>query len=94
VIALALGIRLSSDGFDENSVTPGVAGFVAIFLVAAATILLLLDMTRRVRRARYRGEIAERLDAEEAAAAASGGAAGSGSPDADQGPDGLRDPRR
>lgn len=49
---------------DENAVTPGVVGFVAIFLVAAATILLLLDMTRRVRRTRYRSEARERLEAE------------------------------
>ena len=53
-----------SNGFDTNTVTPGVAGFVAIFLVAAAIVLLLLDMTRRVRRVRYRGEIGELLDAE------------------------------
>lgn len=53
-----------SNGFDTNTVTPGVAGFIAIFLVAAAIVLLLLDMTRRVRRVRYRGEIGELLDAE------------------------------
>lgn len=54
-----------SSGFDTTTVTPGVAGFIAIFLVAAAIVLLLLDMTRRVRRVRYRGEIGELLDAEE-----------------------------
>lgn len=51
---------------DENAVTPGVIGFFAIFFVAAATILLVLDMVRRVRRTRYRSEISERLDAEAA----------------------------
>lgn len=51
--------------FDPNSVTPGVAGFVATILFAAAVIALILDMSRRIRRTRYRAEIAERLDAEQ-----------------------------
>jgi hypothetical protein len=33
-----------------------------------ATIVILISMNRRVRRVTYRAEIAERLDAEEAAA--------------------------
>jgi hypothetical protein len=52
-------------GFDPNTVTPGVAGFIAIALVAIASILLLVDMSRRIRRVRYRGEIRERLEAEQ-----------------------------
>ncbi|MBT2501375.1 hypothetical protein [Curtobacterium sp. ISL-83] len=48
----------------DVNVTPGVAGFVAIALVAVATILLLVDMTRRIRRTRYRAEIRERLEAD------------------------------
>lgn len=55
----------TSEEFDPNSVTPGVVGFIAIFLIAAVTVLLLLDMTRRIRRTRYRGEVREKLDAEE-----------------------------
>jgi len=51
-------------------VTPGVIGFVATFGVAIASLLLSLDMVRRVRRVRYREEIAAKLDAEEAAAKA------------------------
>ena len=51
-------------------VTPGVIGFVATFGVAIASLLLILDMVRRVRRVRYREEIAAKLDAEEAAAKA------------------------
>lgn len=46
---------------DPNLITPGVVGFIAIAFVAIATILLLLDMTRRVRRTRYRAEARERL---------------------------------
>ncbi len=58
--------------FDPNTVTPGVAGFVAIALVAVAVIFLLIDMARRVRRVRYRGEIRERLEAEQAMIAEGG----------------------
>lgn len=49
---------------DPNMVTPGVIGFVITFLVAAATVLLVIDMNRRVRRVRYREEIREELQAE------------------------------
>jgi hypothetical protein len=56
--------------------TPGVWGFVAIFGVGVVVLLLIIDMTRRVRRVRYRAEISEKLDAE-----------GRGA-DGEQGPDG------
>jgi len=49
---------------DPNSVTPGVLGFVFTFALAVAVILLIIDMVRRVRRVRYRGEINEKLDNE------------------------------
>ena len=52
---------------DVDTITPGVLGFVAIFVIALATVLLLLDMTRRVRRVRYRAEVQEQLAAEAAA---------------------------
>ena len=48
-------------------VTPGVVGFGLTFFVAAATILLIVDMSRRMRRVRYRSEIREQLAAETAA---------------------------
>jgi hypothetical protein len=48
----------------DVDVTPGVAGFIAIAVVAVVTILLLVDMTRRIRRTRYRAEIRERFEAE------------------------------
>jgi hypothetical protein len=54
----------SPSGVPDVDVTPGVAGFVAIALVAIVTILLVVDMTRRIRRTRYRAEIRERLEAE------------------------------
>ena len=50
--------------FDLTSVTPTWVGFTITFLVAAATVLLIMDMVRRIRRVRYRAEIQERLEAE------------------------------
>ena len=56
----------------DEAVTPGVWGFIAIAFVGIATVLIVVDMTRRVRRTRYRGEVRERIQAErdEAALAA------------------------
>lgn len=53
---------------NPDLITPGVWGFIAIFLVAVATVFLLIDMNRRIRRTRYREEIREKLAAEQAAA--------------------------
>ncbi|WP_022886695.1 hypothetical protein [Glaciibacter superstes] len=47
-----------------DTVTPGPIGFLAIFLVAVVTVLLGIDMVRRIRRTTYREQIKERLDAE------------------------------
>ncbi|MFT4235055.1 MAG: hypothetical protein QM607_08675 [Microbacterium sp.] len=55
-----------------EAVTPGTAGFIAIAAVGIAAILLIVDMTRRVRRVRYREEVNAELDAEEAAAEQTG----------------------
>lgn len=52
---------------DPDQVTPGIFGFLVPFLVVVVVVLLIVDMVRRIRRATYRGEIAERL-AEEVAA--------------------------
>jgi hypothetical protein len=52
---------------DEDLITPGVIGFAITFLVALATVFLLVDMNRRVRRTRYTQEIREKLEAEAAA---------------------------
>ena len=51
---------------DEDTVTPGWVGFVAIFSIALITVFLIIDMTRRVRRVRYREEVRAKLAAEEA----------------------------
>jgi hypothetical protein len=69
VFAAATLVLQSAPGsdLDPNTVTPGPIGFAAIFLVAAATILLGFDMVRRIRRTTYRAEIKQRLEAEIAA---------------------------
>jgi large-conductance mechanosensitive channel len=60
-----LVVLAEEEEFDPNTVTPGVIGFVITFLVAAATVLIVIDMNRRVRRTRYRTEIREKLQAEQ-----------------------------
>lgn len=46
--------------------SPGTIGFLFTFAVAGIAIVLILDMTRRMRRVRYREEIREKLAAEAA----------------------------
>jgi hypothetical protein len=45
--------------------SPGTIGFLLTFFVAAAAVLLIFDMVRRVRRVRYRAEIQAKLEAEQ-----------------------------
>ena len=49
---------------DPDTATPGPLGFIAIFIVAVATVLLAIDMARRIRRTTYRAEIKKKLEAE------------------------------
>jgi hypothetical protein len=48
---------------DPSSVTPGVAGFLVVFVLAIAVWLLMRNMTGRLRRMRLREEQAYREDA-------------------------------
>ncbi|MFB2556550.1 hypothetical protein [Herbiconiux liangxiaofengii] len=57
---------------DPDSVTPGIVGFIVTFLIAVATLLLVIDMVRRVRRVNYRAQVREELEAELAAKEAAG----------------------
>ncbi|WP_082537670.1 hypothetical protein [Angustibacter sp. Root456] len=41
---------------DPDSVTPGLAGFLVVFVLAIVTWLLLRNMTGRLRRMRFRDE--------------------------------------
>lgn len=50
---------------NDDQVTPGYVGFIVTFLLAVVVVLLIIDMVRRIRRVRYRAEIAEKLDAEQ-----------------------------
>lgn len=68
--------------FDPNSVTPGVIGFIATFVIIALVVLLVTDMVRRIRRTQYRAEVNERLDAEAAALLEQERGPENGSPDA------------
>lgn len=71
LITVVLAVTPTPDpDFDPNTVTPGVIGFVAFFFIAVATLLLCLDVVRRIRRTTYRAQIKERLDAELAERAA------------------------
>jgi hypothetical protein len=69
VAAISLPTPVPVPGFDgdPNVVTPGVIGFMLTLLVAVVTVLLVFDMTRRVRRVRYREQVNAELDAELAA---------------------------
>lgn len=59
---------------NPDNVTPGVIGFIGTAVIAIALVFLLIDMLRRIRRAGYRAEIAEELDAEATERAGEGGA--------------------
>jgi len=60
---------------NEDLITPGWIGFTIIFLVAVATVFLIIDMNRRIRRSRYREEVRIKLEAEQAEADAAAAAA-------------------
>lgn len=55
-----------------SEVTPGPWGFAAVAFVGVIIVFLAWDMMRRIRRARYREQVTEELDAEQAAAASGG----------------------
>jgi hypothetical protein len=51
---------------NEDLITPGPWGFAVVAFLAVAVVLLIIDMMRRIRRARFRSEVQEELDAEQA----------------------------
>lgn len=53
----------------ETFYSPGTIGFIMTFFVTAGAVALIFDMVRRIRRVRYRAEIAQMLAAEELATA-------------------------
>jgi hypothetical protein len=46
-------------GLSEDQVTPGMWGFIMTAFFVIATTLLIVDMVRRIRRVRYRGQVEE-----------------------------------
>jgi len=52
----------SVDLGDPNSVSPGILGFIAFFLLAVALYLLVRNMNGHLRRMRYRAEDAAEDD--------------------------------
>ncbi len=57
---------------DDTWYSPGIVGFLATFGLAAVSLLIIWDLVRRIRRVRYRAEIAELLDQEQESGGASG----------------------
>ena len=70
LFALALALDIDTPATppayegDPNLVTPGVVGFIVTFAIAAITVLLVLDMVRRIRRVRYRSAVQDDIAAE------------------------------
>lgn len=77
-------------GLDPASVTPGTLGFLATLFVVVLVILLIRDMTKRIRRVRYTAEARALRDADGAAPGADGTPDAGG--DAGPGPDGVGRP--
>lgn len=70
-LATAVLVQLASTptprpDFNEDTVTPGLIGFIVMFAIALAVVFLALDMVRRVRRTSYRAQVQERLAEENA----------------------------
>ncbi|ASN51410.1 hypothetical protein [Sinomonas sp. R1AF57] len=53
-------------GLSEDQITPGTWGFLLTAFVVVLTILLIVDMVRRLRRVRYRAQVEEAREAESA----------------------------
>ena len=73
-------LPVPTSGVDADLVTPGVWGFVVTFLLVVAVVLLIIDMTRRIRRVTHRAQVREALAAERPATAAEGEAPAADSP--------------
>lgn len=62
--AQTASVLATDEEFDPNTVTPGVWGFVLFFAIIVVTILLVLDMVRRIRRTNMRAQVRAQLEAE------------------------------
>lgn len=59
---------LAETEFTTVSVSPGLGGFIAMFIIAALVVLLVVDMSRRVRRVQARERVEQRRAEEQVSA--------------------------
>ena len=75
--AVWTAVGLGGSAGAESEVGPGLIGFLATFAVVLVTVLLMLDMTRRLRRLRFRADqlaASERAGVDEETGAGAGAA--------------------
>ncbi len=60
---------LAAEKIDPNLASAGPVLFVATVFIGVATLLLVMDMARRIRRTKMREDIKNKLDAEAAESA-------------------------
>lgn len=53
-------------GLEESDITPGIAGFLFTALMAFLLVVVVRDLVKRMRRMKYRSQLDEDLDADEA----------------------------
>lgn len=58
---LGLFFVATEEEFDPNQVSPGVAGFVVVAVLAIAVFFLGFDFVRRLRRSKYRSQVREEI---------------------------------
>lgn len=67
VDAIARAVPDGQDGdgietvIDSSVISPGLAGFIAVLILALAALALLTSMMRRLRRVRYREEVRAKI---------------------------------
>ncbi|MET1152849.1 hypothetical protein [Arthrobacter sp.] len=62
-VAAGAGEPTLRPGLDADQVSPGPWGFFFTFALAAVVVVLVWDMTRRIRRVRYRSQLEENVSA-------------------------------
>jgi hypothetical protein len=62
-VAAGAGEPTLRPGLDADQVSPGPWGFFFTFALAAVVVVLIWDMTRRIRRVRYRSQLEENVNA-------------------------------
>lgn len=61
-LSVGVGVLAGRNLNDPVDVSPGIWGFIATFALVIATVLLIIDMSRRVRRLRNRERYQQRQD--------------------------------